>query len=362
MQRYNDAIAALNSLLSSETNANLETVLVCCVIFITIENMNGRSAEAACHLRAGCGILKRLRQARPRATNAVAGHGNVDGLLLALEDMLYYFGQFLAIYVGLDAFVDLDFNIPVLSMGDPDVPFASLKEAEMMFRNIDQTFYTRMWNAQAYSPQPASLSDMFLDRTKSLESQGPSMDLRSRRAAKAAAKSDLAIWKRRFEPLVRESPDRRSVTALSMDYAVWRLITGGMVYGQMFSAVECQAALSLAEVIISMDATTTHPRFTFDGNLVWTLFYICFGSDDALVHERCIRLLHAANRREGVWDSCDVAEICQTAVSALNNNTLAWKDIPHGMLTLSDMLQVKLRGFSLASVRALEAEDARRGY
>lgn len=359
MQCYNEAIAALNSLLSSETSAHWDVVLICCVIFITIENLNGRSAEAACHLRAGCGILKRFGSVKSRSTTALMSRSNTDGLLHALQDMLYYFGQYLAMFIGVDAFADLDFDVPLPSMGDPESPFASLKEAEMMFQSIDRAFSIRMWKAKAYSPRPATVTDIFAERTESLESQGPAMDLDTRSAAKMAARSDLAIWHQRFQPLARQKAQHpRHVTALALDHAVWSMIVNTQRTTEDFGVAECDGALRLAAELISMDAANAHPRFNFDGNLVWMLWYICFGTRDVGIQSRCIGLLRAANRREGVWDSCDVATICETAVAALKSNTLAWRDVPHGILTLAEMLHVHLQGFSLESVKDIAAEAA----
>lgn len=361
MQCYNEAIAALNSLLSSETSVHWDVVLICCVIFITIENLNGRSAEAACHLRAGCGILKRFGLNDTRATTDLMSRGNTDGLLFTLQDMLYYFGQYLAMFIGVDAFADLDFDVPLLSMGDPESPFTSLKEAEMMFQNIDRAFNIRMWKSKAYSPRPATVTDIFAERTESLESQGPAMDRTTRSAAKMAARSDLAVWHQRFQPLRRQkSQDPRHITALALDYAVWSIIVNAQRMTEDFGVAECDGALRLAEEMISMDATSAHPRFNFDGNLVWMLWYICFGTRDVRIQSKCIRLLRAANRREGVWDSYDVATICETAVAALKSNTISWKDVPHGILTLADMLHVHLQGFSLESVQDIAAEAATR--
>lgn len=50
--------------------------------------------------------------------------------------------------------------------------------------------------------------------------------------------------------------------------------------------------------------------------------------------------------------------ICETAVAALKSNTLAWKDVPHGILTLAEMLHVHLQGFSLESAQDIAAEAA----
>ncbi|KAM3500498.1 hypothetical protein MY10362_006345 [Beauveria mimosiformis] len=360
MQRYNDAITALNPLLSSENTAHFDVVLICCVIFITIENLNGRSAEAARHLRAGCNIAKRFRSRKTSAAAALIDRDSVDNLLFTLEDMFYCFGQYLAMYMGVDAFADLDFNVPIISMGDPNVPFTSLKEAEMKFRNIDQTFNTRMWQAKAYSPQPVNLEEVFVDATGSIESRAPAMNGDMRAAAKIAARSDLAVWRQRFLPLAREKQNIRQIAALNLDYAVWHVIAKAFHHSEDFPTAECENILGIAEDIISMDAARGRPRFTFDGNMIWALFYICFGTKDAAIHARCLRLLRCANRREGVWDSGDVAVICEAAIAALNSNTLTWRDIPHGILTLAEMLHVDVQGFSLQSARDFEAEAAKR--
>ncbi|EJP63795.1 C6 zinc finger domain-containing protein [Beauveria bassiana ARSEF 2860] len=360
MQRYNDAIAALNPLLSSENTAHFDVVLICCAIFITIENLNGRSAEAARHLRAGCNIAKRFRSRQTSATTALIGRDSIDNLLFTLQDMFYCFGQYLAMYIGVDAFADLDFNVPIISMGDPNVPFTSLKEAEMKFRNIDQTFNTRMWQAKAYSPQPVNIEEIFVDTTGSIESRAPAMNGDMRTAAKIAARSDLAVWRQRFQPLAQQKQNVRQIAALDLDYAVWHIIAKAIDYSEDFPSAECEKILSIAEEIISMDAARGHPRFTFDGNMIWALFYICFGTKDVAIHARCLELLRRANRREGVWDSCDVAAICETAIKALNSNTLTWRDIPHGILTLAEMLHIDLQGFSLQSMRDIEVEAAKR--
>ncbi|OAA71624.1 hypothetical protein ISF_02175 [Cordyceps fumosorosea ARSEF 2679] len=368
MQRYNDAIAALNTLVSSSdtTGAHLDVVLICCVVFITIENLHGRSAAAACHLRAGCDIVKRFRSAPVGAiAHKMAGRADDMGrFLLVLQDMLNGFGRCLASYVGLDLFADLDFGVPVSDVGHPAVPFASLGEAEAMLANIDRAFYTRMWKVKAYSPQPSNVVDVFADRTRSLESQGPKMNLTHRRAARMATTQDFLVWRKRCEPLLaRQDGDVRRIASLALDQGIWGIILGDGSGGEPYASEKCHRVLNLAEDVVRTDASAAdrRPLFTCEGMLIWALYYICYGSEDTTVRKRCIALLRAANRREGLWDSRDVATICETAEAALGSGAMSWGDIPHGVLTLADMLHVRPRGFSLESVRDLGADRAGRG-
>ncbi|KAM6509562.1 hypothetical protein FALCPG4_017214 [Fusarium falciforme] len=327
----------MNALLSSGSEASLEFVLICCIIFISIENLQGRSAEAIRHLQAGCQLIKLLRCAKG---SRVMGRGDAQGLLSAAMDMLYRFGQYLGIYVGVDIFSDLDFSTPIVDVGHPDSPFTSSAEAAAVFRGIDRLFYTLLYQRQL----PAALDNLLIisNAESSVESSGlgTSSSPHTRTSAKIVVKSAFDVWKQRFQPLSRLSEDAlgpqeyRHTAALRLHEAAWDVLTGALSNTTPFAVEGCAEVLDRAEALLLLDADRKYAHFTFDGDVLWAISYICRGSLDVTIQTRCLGLLRSVNRREGVWDSRDLAAVCEATIAALEHGTILWEDLPRELSRL----------------------------
>lgn len=53
LQQYNLAIRSVKKLMDTATERDIEIVLTCCVVFISLENLYGHYAESLRHMRAG---------------------------------------------------------------------------------------------------------------------------------------------------------------------------------------------------------------------------------------------------------------------------------------------------------------------
>ncbi|CAH0022533.1 unnamed protein product [Clonostachys rhizophaga] len=67
LQQYSVALAGLASKLSSSSSSELKTALLCCQVFISIEQVRGNFAAMALHIVRGLGIMREFR-ARPSFT------------------------------------------------------------------------------------------------------------------------------------------------------------------------------------------------------------------------------------------------------------------------------------------------------
>lgn len=87
LQQYNKALQQVRKLMVNETNPPVEMILICCMIFYSIETTRGDYQTAAKHAKAGLQILKQFYpelKAQPSASKTPRKRKEIDRNLLAL--------------------------------------------------------------------------------------------------------------------------------------------------------------------------------------------------------------------------------------------------------------------------------------
>ncbi|KAM0421491.1 hypothetical protein ACHAPT_010664 [Fusarium lateritium] len=342
IQKYNQAILHMKPLMEENSEINLQTTLICCVIFICIESLHGRYTDSIRHLKAGCQLLNSVRTEKkcdnvPTSLLYPQGGEEPEYTLFDLvTEMLYRLGQNVAIYVGSDTFDDLDLPPRTGHMGNPDAPFSSLFEAAFFLERVDE-FYDESYIGIAFSPRLHG----------PLESwprghPGPVFDYDAGKAALDAARRAFQVWNLRYELTKRQktyenpTPEQRSaIASLDMHQAVWFGLVKLETIEQEMAREDGESILQRAEVLIEIEHQRSSPVFAFNGYLVPLLSLVCTYCRDVDIQYKAISLLRAVRRREGIWDSQEVADVYETMITARTQNMVEWEDLPWGIPQLA---------------------------
>ncbi|KAJ3549258.1 hypothetical protein NM208_g594 [Fusarium decemcellulare] len=364
IQKYNQAILHMKPLMAENSQTNLQTTLICCVIFICIENLHGRYTDSIRHLHAGCQLLNSLRTERqlggsPSSQSSTSTTSEPEYTLFDMvTDMLYRLGQNVAMYVGDDVFFELDLPPRTADMGDPRTPFPSFEEADKLLDLVEESYddflmgpRPRVW-PELWSDDPM-LYDTFTASTTCFD---PDM----RKQALSASRMTFAIWNARFEltkkekETVRLSPEeQRALAFLNMHQSIWSALVKLETIEEEFTREDSEMILERAEVLIKMEEQAKRPTFAFNGYLIPALSIVCGSCRDIDIQRRSISLLRSVRRREGIWDSQEVADVYETMIAATANNMVIWDKLPWGI----PQLAAELSSLSLSDTAGSSPEQ-----
>lgn len=357
IEHYNSAISQIQPLMSSPTPDNIDAVLICCVIFATLENMVGRHAESMRHLRAGWRLLESyqpdlgVRDGGGGSSSSSTGSPDGGGggsssdapqLFDDVAGMLSRLHLDSAIYVSDDLVpTHGSFLRPVLDMGDTELPFTSVVEAEDKLHDFD-VVYTNFLDSifpSCDSSQGTTSPEPTLNEPSTPFAAGLTWD---------SLNAVFTRWEARYKLFYDDlqnrgtasSSEMRKATVLLLHSAVWRALVNLKSIEDDISTDECHTILNIAESLAPVvRGSETTPIFAFTAEIVPPLALVGLScGDDVDMERRTVALLRSLHRRESVWDSQDVAEIIEGIHLAKAQGILDPKELPWGMAEMAGML------------------------
>lgn len=294
IQQYNKAIGYIKTLNTVETSCDIQCILTCCLLFVCLESMSGRYSESIRHFKAGTQLL-----ANSQTKN------DADELKMTdkIADMFARFG------IGISIFMEevimprrpSDGGLLQIDPG-PGVPFSSLDEASLSLRRIDVHYIHLMFsqNDPVCEPTPAEGDRAF--------------DLLEDR---------LTVWNSRFDATVEalrsgflSDADHEQIMQMRLTQRLWQLFVPYETTCQpMLASKSFSAFLDEAENLAKPFIAAKCPTFAVEGDLVSGLSLVTSLATDAQIRSRALSLLRSLNRREGVWDSCELTELHDATLS-----------------------------------------------
>ncbi|KAF4962613.1 hypothetical protein FSARC_9391 [Fusarium sarcochroum] len=363
VQQYNQAIRHVNSLMNTATEEDIEVILTCCVIFISIENLHGRYAESLRHLKAGTSLLISLMSKGNELYNfQELESGSSDGVLRVKaklpHDMAQTFcrlGNDVWGYIRQMIAPDLNFYAII----DDEIssrtgPFESVDAAEEAFHNVvklfeaDRTVSARMMMALAQHHHNESRGHMYFMPSHVPDGQ----HLMPPERLEAIYNN----WSQRFD-LFRLQLDESSATSqvilrtrsLAVDQALWTGWLKCKVWAD-YQQEDYEEILRRAESLVALDAFWSSAVFAFDGSLILSLAVPCVSSMDSDIQWRTIRLLRSFRRKEGIWDSQELADILEAMMIATSQGMVTTDMLPWDVPQLARLMD----SFKLAGVHIPE--------
>ncbi|KAF4467987.1 hypothetical protein FALBO_5128 [Fusarium albosuccineum] len=335
VQKYSEAISYIKPLMAESSEDNIKTTLICCAIFICIESLHRRYADSDRHLRAGLQLLDsfretvRSRRATPEGSSDQRKYQDEQDFLDLLTKMFSSLSQNVAVFIGDDSFSHLQHQTQVPEMGHPKTPFSGLAEAEDCLSSLNSFYDSFLFRQKASSYGADHIHPAAEWFTISLNASRPLFQ----------------TWNSRFQLCKTRCPaqqlppqEQRRVAMLSLHQATWSAFVKMDSPDEGFEREDYSIILERIKAIISLDDSETRPLFTFGGHLVSELSTICASCKDADIRSKAISLLRSMRRREGVWDSWEVANVYEKLFEALQDDRVDWEVLPWGFIQLSKEL------------------------
>ncbi|KAJ3546858.1 hypothetical protein NM208_g1795 [Fusarium decemcellulare] len=342
VQKYSEAISYIKPLMAESSEDNIKTTLICCAVFICIESLHRRYADSDRHLRAGLQLLDSFREtvrprwATPEGPSDQLKYQDEHDFLDLLTKMFSSFSQNVAVFIGDDSFSHLQHQTQVPEMGQPKTPFSGLAEAEDLLSSLN-SFYDSFLFRQKTSICDASHMHPVVEWfTLSLNASRPLFQTWSSR---------FQLFKARCMALQLPPQEQRRVAMLSLHQATWSAFINMDSFEAGFEREDYRNILERIEAIVSLEDSGTRPLFTFGGHLVSELSTICASCKDADIRNKAISLLRSMRRREGVWDSWEVANVYEELFEALQDDRLDWEVLPWGFIQLIERI-ISVRSYA----------------
>lgn len=316
---YNEAITGLVTL-DAQTSANgvSETrYLICCLLFVCLENMLGRFDEAVRHIKAGCELLK--------GSDISTASSDVRQLLQETATVL--------LRMNVDASIPpneydipnvTSYANPLRELEDETQPFLSLAEARDAMWDLD----VRM----AYSCEGPDCDDNWSCAEQEWYGHDhPEYDSE----AWDELSSYYRIWRAKLDLLIPSLGNfddlpkdvQREILVLTASRCMWESVTHPTEdpKDEGFQRI-CTAHIDTIEQIYRLEASWLgRPVFTLDSQTIPSMFYTAMVSKDPVLIQRVIDLLRTYRRREGLWDSWKVADM----ISEEWHNPHSWFNEKH---------------------------------
>ncbi|KAF4414553.1 hypothetical protein F53441_14736 [Fusarium austroafricanum] len=312
--------------MSIETSFDLQCTLVCCLLFVAFEGITGRYAESIRHIRAGTKLLS-----SPVLVNNPKEQRIAEKLLV----------MFSSLGVEASAFME-DTITPDIRPGyfsitsgtdAADQPFRDLDEAASALRKMDVEM------VELISEMPSE------DTSSSWGSPGSSFgnsDVFTNANLEASwneLNRKFQVWSSRFELTKKHistweyqellSPQ---LLYLTLQQQFWRMdMTHGLEDDSEPSHETVEDFLNAAETFAQRLITPGQPSFSLDGDLISGLSFVISFCSEEHHRMRALNLLRSLNRREGIWDSQDIAELHEATLALENAEAWYLREIPGGV-------------------------------
>ncbi|KAM0135746.1 hypothetical protein ACHAP3_004843 [Botrytis cinerea] len=362
---YNMAIRHLQPLMSKATLEDFEAALACCILFICLENIRGRYAESLKHLQSGVSLLvsllvpdsKRRFLASRKGRLPVALHQaisstcqnkrNIDQIALlfsrlSLETHILTDSEVLPLITISRATPDLgqlelQSLTPIMTL---DAARAELHSFEIAHDMFYQQAYSNIQSRPSHGDvQPNQQPEYFLNLFSWDE-----------KVAYQQIYQQFWQWSARFDQYILErasfprssNKDLSDASKIRLLQKTWTAMLDKEPWtfsGQHFPALGVlDEFLPEVESIIKLRGPSSRPLITFSADIVPYITIAGYLTDDLALLRRIISSLKLLDRREGFWDSKDIAEIFEASIIAHADFGLDVRHNSRGILHMAKIL------------------------
>ncbi|KAF6785558.1 C6 zinc finger domain protein [Colletotrichum sojae] len=339
-KHYRMAVAEAIRVMADPSPVNIRVTLACCLVFVCLEIVRGQYDKAVQHLRSGSKVLESLHQAALASRRDPLSIPPSERALVETVDR--HFDQLCDVTnmfscMGMDASMLVeDEVVPDLSFftrpddSDRTGPITSVSEARY------QLHYVELAMSEAFDEATMSCSASCRTCPSECSSRFSTPASNSSKEAEwEEAERKFRTWCTRFEAFeagLAESGTKMTpaeedeLKALRFSKRSWEVFNAHDTPCAMKDSDMSQLAalVDMAEDVILSKPSAARPSFSLAADAVPSLSYICAYCEDPALERRIIDLLRRMRRREGMWDSQEMANLYEFIARAKMDNT--WKD------------------------------------
>ncbi|KZL69335.1 C6 zinc finger domain protein [Colletotrichum tofieldiae] len=341
-RHHRKAVSETIRIMNDPSPVNIRITLVCCLVFVCFEIVGGQYDKAIQHLKSGSKVLKSLYQAAICNKSDPASVSPYDKCLAATVHT--HFDQLCDIAnmftsIGMDASMltesgtvsDLSFFSQPDTNNDRNKPFLSVSEARHRLHFVELMFLDAFDSVCSSEERLRSISS---HRSKELSppSNGLNEDERKR------ALDHFDVWCARFKIFQERLPvnigpaDLEEVKSLRFSQRSWEVFHkhDGPFSLRNSNITEFHALVDLAEDMFLSNECPLRPTFTLAAHVIPTMAYLCGFCNNLELEQRIIKVLRRMRRREGIWDSRQMADLYESFLQAKRASKSTWEeDILH---------------------------------
>ncbi|CAG9978419.1 unnamed protein product [Clonostachys byssicola] len=351
LRHYTLSMQLVQSLGPGTPLKTMKTTLMCCLIFISIENLSGHHVEALRHLQAGCRLLVSLRSIGTNyrnGSNPVPQDDELDELTnlfsrLALDASVFIDDDVLSHFSMFGHPETTAFSLPPPCPGS----FVSAAAARDMLHQLEiahDIFYERVFGE--HDCQIACTDSDVKSRHEELPLEFGQRDIGMYRMIHQW----FQWWSKSFD-LYIATGDRQHlrqeehlIMKLQLGQKTWAALlkddSPSLDIGGIVSQSELEAIIEQAEKITNKTGPRYHPTFSFDAQVIISLWYVVAFATDIALMRRATKVLRELRLRGGLWDSIELAEVLEAIMVSWEQHGTHIRGYPGGLLstakTLSD--------------------------
>ncbi|KAJ4249882.1 hypothetical protein NW762_012229 [Fusarium torreyae] len=286
--QYNKAIASMIPSMSTDSTQSLHHVLICCLLFISFEGLNGRYDELLRHLGAGIALF------RSPPSSTLEECAVTEKLVEMLSRLGVESANFLEADPSLSEMTQWYHN-DSKQQSHSLVSFEILDEASLALQQLDIIYDDKPWHLES-SDQDGKVSLLASTNTTL---QAALQEWTSRSQAFVQIRRDDLSTNEQVQ--YRNLCLRQKYWQMAIDsYASKEAATSPQTFQQFLAA-----ATEAASPLIALG----HPTFSLDGDLISGLAFVASTAKDVNTKMEALDLLSRLNRREGILDSHDIVEM-----------------------------------------------------
>jgi hypothetical protein len=328
IQQYNKAISDLTPIMGNPSPLDVQAILICCLIFVCIDNLNGRHNVALRHLRAGADLLNSMLNPRSASTSTISdgeitSPGSVTSSKYDENGLDGISNMFERLTLDTSTLMwdppvhrhKLFRFLPVGPAIDDKRPFLSSSAARDELRSIDVEFQT-LCNSEKFEElcsQYCQNSPLGCGKPCTQEMQPYIPEFRD-----ICDRFDR--WCTRFDQYL-ESINHTPASDGEFNEAMVLTLHRKVWAAMLKSGPCCEAALPReyyadilhqAEIVIpAVSRGGRQPVFTFEADTIPPVSFVASFCEDDDLRSRAIAMLRMINRTEGAWDSQRMADMCE---------------------------------------------------
>ncbi|KAH6868899.1 hypothetical protein B0T10DRAFT_501989, partial [Thelonectria olida] len=329
--QYNLAIRAAHQYMGSPER-KFEVILTCCLIFICIENLHGRHADALRHLESAFSLLNTPYQwdaahssTPDKRQDLTTFLRNIGPLLCGLaSDTLFYMDDEISpkLVSGLVSWVEA--QDPV-DLGDTVAPFPSCQAAAFSLVRIQSMCDAELCSEECNEPNGDDSASCCDTEDCLIQTLFDNWNAR------------FKAFRARFDYSKATRSEIYRLKTLELEQITWEVTLNQDSIEDDLETTDCVEILRRAESLIRYAGSGPGRIFTFDANLIPPVSLVIISCQDSDIQWKGVSLLRSIRRREGIWDSEEIADLYARIITVKEEKLVAWDDLPRDVPSLAEM-------------------------
>jgi hypothetical protein len=324
LRQYSRALAVLRRYLSTAKGLDLNIILICALIHVSIEVIQNNYTNAVVHLE---NSLQLLRQSSRHIQSATPDYSSQHSQLETVEVDSDLARAFLRL--DLQASTYLGMRAPAIAGNDSAYAMPARFSSICQAKDVLDSF-----TGQLYSLIRTTVEEYRYRKDEDIPLEAV--------VQVAHLKQALDLWDERFEKYLGRSTSKFSrqeqlvINVLLINHKINTIEAATCTHHEsrifdQFDTIFDEIVTLAATVILARSATSPNVlKFSLDVGVIHPLYWTAIKCREPWIRQRAMSLLRSITFQEGVWDSAAQARIAEVAIAreqqyCIDDSSRGWR-------------------------------------